>query len=61
MPDELDPKVIGWFDTLIDQGYITQRKDCNIMLSHVNPVSVVVTPSFEVYNSYGDQQIWEAN
>ena len=61
MLDALDPKVIGWYDTLIDQGYITQRKDYNIMLEHVNPVSVVVTPSFEVYNSYGDQQLWEAN
>ena len=61
MPDALDPKVIGWFDTLIAKGYITQRKNCNFMLEHVNPVSVVVTPSFEVYNSYGDQQIWEAN
>ena len=59
--EALDQTVINWFDSLIAQSYITQRKDCNIMLSHVNPVSVVVTPSFEVYNSYGDQQIWEAN
>ena len=59
MLDALDPNVINWFDTLIAQGYITQRKDCNIMLEHVNPVSVVVTPSFEVYNSYGDIHAWE--
>ena len=59
--EALDQTVIDWYDTLIEEGYITHRKDCNIMLKHVNPVSVVVTPSFEVYNSYGGQQIWEAN
>ena len=29
------------------------------MLEHVNPVAVVVTPSFEVYNSYGAIHAWE--
>ena len=52
--EELDPEVDEWIDSLIQSGYETKHSECNIMLEHVNPVSVVVTPSFEVYNSYGD-------
>ena len=59
--EELDPIVDKWINYLIGSGYVTKHSECNIMLECLNPESVVVTPSFEVYNSYGDQQIWEAN
>ena len=57
--DELDPVVDKLINSLIGSGYVTKHSECNIMLECVNPVSVVVTPSFEVYNSYGAIHAWE--
>ena len=57
--EELNPDVANWIDSLIESGYVTKHSECNIMLELVNPVSVVVTPSFEVYNSYGAIHAWE--
>ena len=57
--DELDPEVDNWINTLIKSGYVKKHTECNIMLERVNPVSFVVTPSFEVYNSYGAIHAWE--
>ena len=57
--EELDTEVDEWIESLIQSGYVTKHSECNIMLEHVNPVAVVVTPSFEVYNSYGAIHAWE--
>ena len=32
----------------------------NRMLENLSPISVVVTPDYEVYNSFRDQRIFEA-
>ncbi len=46
------------FEELVVEGRLNKVADANVLLEKVNPVCVVVTPDYEVYNSYRSQQVW---
>ena len=47
------------FEELVVEGRLNKAADANVLLDKTNPVCVVVTPDYEVYNSYRSQQVWE--
>ena len=46
------------FEELVVEGHLNKAADANVLLDKTNPVCVVVTPDYEVYNSYRSQQVW---
>jgi hypothetical protein len=46
------------FEELVVEGHLNKAADANVLLEKVNAVCVVVTPDYEVYNSYRSQQVW---
>ena len=49
------------FEELVIEGRLNKAADANVLLDNTNPVCIVVTPDYEVYNSYRSKQVWVPN